>query len=70
MAYNEKTPAGANGEGFQNVAVGTADGIQIAPRPLEIQTFRLRHRFGLSAAVAAVVAAHAYAVPEIWGGRA
>jgi hypothetical protein len=40
---------------------------EIAPTPLEIQTARLRARFDVSPAVAAVIAAHAFGVVDRWG---
>lgn len=66
MAQNVRTPAGANGEGSGKGVCLAADPFQIAPPRLEIQKNHLRSRFGLSPAVAAVVAALAYDAPENW----
>lgn len=65
----EKAPATRVARASQNVAVGTADVLQIALRPLEIQKHRLQKRFGLAPATAAAVAEIAFAVPESWRGR-
>ena len=70
MARNDRTPAGANGEGSgRSVCLG-ADTFQIAPRPLEIQTSRIRSRVAVSHAVAAVIASHAFGIAEGWRSRA
>ena len=68
MSQNVKTPAG-QGEGFGSDVASQADIYSIAPSLLEIQMQRLRARYGLSLAHAAVVAEQAYAVPETWESR-
>lgn len=64
MTQNERTPAGANGEGSGSGVNVAADPAQIAPAPHEIQTARLRARFDFSPEVAAAIARLAYAMPE------
>lgn len=69
MAVNDRTPAGANGEGSgKGVCLG-ADTFQIAPRPLEIQTARILSRVSVSQSVAATIAALAYPRIDHWSGR-
>ena len=64
---NVKTPgAGRRTGAFGNVIVGTSDTSEIAHPAAKIQTEHLRQRFNLSPAVAAVIAAHAFAVSETW----
>lgn len=69
MARNDRTPAG-QGEGSGKGVSLVGDTIQIAPHRSEIQTNHLRSRFGLTPAVASVVAALAYDAPESWRARA
>lgn len=69
MPQNVKTPA-REGEGFGRDVASQADTSSIASSLLEIQMRRLRARYGLSLAHAAVVAEQAFAVPETWGSRA
>lgn len=69
MAQNNRTPAGANGRGSGNGVASQADTFQIAPEPHEIQMRHLARRYGLSPAIAAALATHAYGVCEGWGGR-
>lgn len=68
MATNDRTPAGANGEGSGKSVCLAADTFQIAPSPTEIQIARLRVRFDFSPSVAAVRAQHCYGVAESWRG--
>jgi hypothetical protein len=66
MIQNVRTPATAMARALENVAVGTADEFQIAPRTLDFQKHHLRHRYGLSAATAAVVAEMAFPRIDWW----
>lgn len=66
---NGKTPAGGTARAFGNVIPGRADASDLAPRPLQIQTTRLRERFGLTPAVAAATAALAYPNTDTWAAR-
>lgn len=68
MAQNDRTPAG-QGEGSGKSVGLVGDTFQIAPHRSEIQTNRLRSRYGLTPEMAAIVAAMAYAVPEHWSAR-
>ena len=63
---NVKTPASGMARAFGNVAVGTADTSDLAPRTSQIQTEILRHRYRLSPAVAAVTASLLYPPREHW----
>ena len=49
------------------VAVGTADHPEVPVTAHEIQSARLRARYNLSPALAAVIAAYAYGVADRWG---
>ncbi|MCP1551642.1 hypothetical protein J2W76_004966 [Methylorubrum zatmanii] len=69
MARNVRTPAGANGEGSGKSVGLHGDTFQIAPHRSEIQSNRLRSRYGLTPETAALVAAMVYAVPEHWSAR-
>lgn len=70
MARNVRTPAGGNGEGSgKGVSLVGCDTLQIAPHHSEIQRNRLRSRYGLTAEMAATVAAMAYGQPEHWSTR-
>lgn len=68
MARNVRTPAG-QGEGSGKCVCLAADRFQIAPHRSEIQSNRLRSRYGLTAEMAATVAAMAYGQPEHWSRR-
>ncbi|GLS74637.1 hypothetical protein GCM10007890_66550 [Methylobacterium tardum] len=63
---NVKTPAGGTARAFGDVAVGTADTSDLAPRTSQIQIEILRHRYRLSPAVAAATAALIYPPREHW----
>jgi hypothetical protein len=69
MARNVRTPAGGNGEGSGKSVSLVGDTFQIAPSPHEIQSNRLRSRYGLTAEMAATVAAMVYGQPEHWSRR-
>jgi hypothetical protein len=70
MAQNVRTPAGVNGEGSgKGVSLVGCDTLQIAPHTSEIQSNRLRSRYGLTPEMAAVVAAMVYGKPEHWSAR-
>ena len=62
----QNTPAAGTARASQNVCL-LADVLEIAPPASEIQKFHLRNRFGLSTALAAVIASHAFAVSDRWG---
>lgn len=61
-----KKPAGAGAHGLSKGVVFAADANGYASAESVLQARTLSHRYGLSAAVAAVVAGHAYAVSETW----
>ncbi|MCJ2023931.1 hypothetical protein [Methylobacterium sp. J-067] len=64
---NVKTPGACQRtRAFGNGVVFAADPSEIAHPASKIQTDHLRQRFNLSPAVAAVIAAHAFAVAETW----
>lgn len=69
MARNVRTPAGANGEGSGKSVGLVGDTFQIAPHHSEIQSNRLRSRYGLTPEMAAIIAAMAYGKPEHWSTR-
>ncbi|GJE14441.1 hypothetical protein FOHLNKBM_5516 [Methylobacterium longum] len=66
MATNDRTPAGANGEGSGKSVCLAADTFQIAFRPLEIQTARVLSRVSVSDSVAAAIASLAYPQVDSW----
>ena len=68
MAQNDRTPAGANGEGSGKSVCLAADLFQISPRPSEIQTKRILSRIAVSQSVAATIAGLAYGSAERWSG--
>jgi len=70
MAVNDRTPAGANGEGSGKSVCLAADTFQIASTPAQVQIARLQKRFDFSPSVAAAVAALAYPQADTWGARA
>ena len=67
---NEETRASRGATAGLRNAFLAARNETYASSPHSLQAQRLIRRYGLSPAVAAVVAAHVYAVPEVWGGRA
>lgn len=68
MATNDRTPAGANGEGSGKSVCLAADTFQIAFRPHEIQTNRVLSRVAVSHSVASAIAALAYPQIDSWRG--
>lgn len=69
MARNVRTPAGANGEGSGKSVSLVGDTFQIAPHRSEIQSNRLRSRYGLTPETAALVARLCFETPEHWSAR-
>ena len=65
----KEAPATGMAKASGNVAVGTADILQIALRPSDFQQHHLRRRYGLSAATAAAVADLAFARADTWRAR-
>ncbi|GEP00027.1 hypothetical protein GCM10007887_25440 [Methylobacterium haplocladii] len=64
MAQNNRTPAGANGEGSGKMSGLAADTFQLALAPREIQMARILSRFAFSPALAAAVADLVYSSIE------
>ena len=69
MARNVRTPAGGNGEGSGKSVSLVGDTFQIAPSLHEIQSNRLRSRYGLTPETAALVARLCFDTPEHWSAR-